>query len=138
MRILFALLMCAFICCDEEAMLSEKDKFFRGNHPLESVEIISDSGSFRQYIPNPSKSIYVVVYSQTNKAQILFKSNTGEYINALLPYDKMRFQFLSDESTEQPYCKFRWSTDYDFNSSNWQDDMIYYVVAVKKTQIRQK
>lgn len=136
MRILFVLAMCMFMYCenDPEANISDQDKFFRGNHPLESIDALSGNNP---YSVNPSKNVYLTIESNSN-AHFIFKSNTGEYLTAALPCDKMRFQFIPEESTDQPYCKFRWNPNATFTSANWQSNVVYYVVAVKKSQIRQK
>lgn len=133
MRILAVLLMCAFICCDEETMVSEKDKFFRGNHLLESMEIGSETNI---YTPRSDKTIYLTIHGATNISNFMFKGNNGSYINASLPYNRMQLQFIPEESTEHPYCKFRWSTSCCFKQFEWQDEVVYYVIAIKKSQIQ--
>jgi hypothetical protein len=117
-----------------DANVSDQDKFFQGNHLLESIDALSSNNI---YSSNTSKNIYLTIESNSN-AHFIFKSNSGEYLAAALPYDKMRFQFIPEESTEQPYCKFRWMPYPMFTSTNWQTYVVYYVIAVKKSQIQQK
>jgi hypothetical protein len=121
---------------DPDAYVSEQEKFFRGNHLLASVDIIPDNNK-ATYIP-ATKEIYLEVDNKVNTAQFMFKNNNGEYMVAILPYNMMRFQFLSEDATEQPYCKFRWNPNASFSTGNWQGGIVYYVIAIKKSQIRSK
>ena len=129
-----------FIYCssnnDPDANVSDQEKFFRGNHALASLDVIPDN-SKNLYAP-ATKEIYLEVDVKGNTAQFIFKNNSNEYMTAILPYDIMRFQFLSDDATDQPYCKFRWNPGVTFTTGNWSHSIVYYVIGIKKSQIRSK
>lgn len=138
MRILFLLAMCMFMYCDEDpnAYASDKDKFFRGTHPLETLSSIPDSGRASMY--TPAHDIYLEVDAKANTARFIFKNNNNEYMTAILPYDIMRFQFLPEDAFDQPYCKFRWMTDRGFCVGQWKEEVVYFVIGIKKSQIQGK
>lgn len=101
--------------------------FFAGTHQLEA---------FGPFMDTISKEHFLQIDINANLAHFMWKDNSGSIINSTLPYDKMRFVFISEERTDSmPYVKFRWKKG-DFNELvTWKDHVIYYIVGIKKSQI---
>jgi hypothetical protein len=111
---------------DSLAGLNEMDKFFHGKHPLES---------FPSFVDTIKKIHYVQIDVWANKTHLFWKNYKGETINCILPYDKMRYEFISEDSYDEPYIKFRWNNAESFDCTKWQDYVIYYVVGTKKSWV---
>ena len=132
MRYFILLIAYLFVFCGKEDMESDATKFFKGNHQLSTITISPDSSKRYSAATN---DFYIQVNNKENNVKFMFQNTNGEYMNALIPYDKIRFIFLAEDSNTQPYCKFRWNPNSLFTESRWDNDVIYCVIAIKKSQI---
>jgi hypothetical protein len=125
MIVIFVTILVIVFSNQQKDKITEADKFFQGVHSLEAFPSFTDT---------IKKEHYLQVDIWANKAHIFWKNNSDEIMNVILPYDKMRFEFIPEESYDKPFIKFKWKSN-NFDADKWQDQIIYYIIGIKKSWI---